>query len=203
MATLKYGSRGDDVRSVQMLLNCEIDGIFGRITEEALKDFQRKNGLTADGIVGPKTWNALGLKAVPTRPIKEIIIHCAATPEGKDFTVDDIRGWHLQRGFADIGYHYVIYRDGSIHEGRDINVVGAHTTNHNTGTIGICYIGGVDAQGKPKDTRTEAQKKSIEALISVLLKKYPTINKISGHYMYANKACPSYDVKEHQHLLKK
>lgn len=147
--------------------------------------------------------NAFKLNKKTTRPIKEIIIHCAATPEGKDFTVDDIRKWHLQRGFADIGYHYVIYRDGSIHEGRDINLIGAHTTNHNTSSIGICYIGGVDAQGRPKDTRTEAQKESIEKLILMLLKEYPTINKISGHYMYANKACPSYNVDEHQHLLKK
>ena len=130
-------------------------------------------------------------------------MHCAATPEGKDFTVDDIRGWHLQRGFADIGYHYVIYRDGSIHKGRDINLIGAHTTGHNTGSIGICYIGGVTADGNPKDTRTPQQKESIEKLISTLLKEYPTINKISGHYMYANKACPSYKVDEHQHLLKK
>ena len=136
------------------------------------------------------------------RPINEIIIHCAATPEGKDFTVEDIRKWHLNRGFNDIGYHYVIYRDGSIHKGRPIEKIGAHCTGHNSKTIGVCYIGGVDKNNKPKDTRTEEQKEAINNLLIKLLKDYPSINKISGHCKYAKKACPSYDVNEHQHLLR-
>ncbi len=89
------------------------------------------------------------------RRITEIIIHCSATPEGKDFTVDDIRRWHLARHFADIGYHYVIYRDGSVHKGRAENIAGAHCLGHNAHCIGFCYIGGVAKDGKtPKDTRT-------------------------------------------------
>jgi len=74
---------------------------------------------------------------------KEIIIHCSATPEGKDYTVEDIRRWHLKRGFKDIGYHYIIYRDGSVHVGRNKDLVGAHCEGHNAISIGICYIGGV------------------------------------------------------------
>ncbi len=93
------------------------------------------------------------------RKIKEIIIHCSATPEGKDFTVQDIDKWHRQRGFKGIGYHYVIYRDGSTHQGRDLECAGAHCMGHNANSIGICYIGGVAKDGKtPKDTRTEEQK---------------------------------------------
>ena len=75
-----------------------------------------------------------------TRKIKEIIVHCSATPEGKDYSIDTIRKWHLQRGFADIGYHYIIYRDGSIHTGRDESVIGAHCKGHNSNSIGVCYI---------------------------------------------------------------
>lgn len=89
------------------------------------------------------------------RKITEIIIHCSATPEGKDYTVEDINQWHKARGFKCIGYHYVIYRDGSIHNGRPIEQVGAHCQKHNANSIGICYIGGCDLTGKkPKDTRT-------------------------------------------------
>ena len=82
------------------------------------------------------------------RNINEIIVHCAATPEGKDFTVADIRRWHKARGWSDIGYHYVVYRDGSVHKGRPVSKVGAHVRGRNRNTIGICYIGGVAKDGK-------------------------------------------------------
>lgn len=128
-----------------------------------------------------------------TRKIKEIIVHCSATPEGKDYSVDTIRKWHLQRGFADIGYHYIIYRDGSIHTGRDESVIGAHCKGHNSNSIGVCYIGGVAADGKtPKDTRTAEQKQSLVKLLKELKAKYPQAS-IHGHRDFANKACPSFD----------
>lgn len=130
------------------------------------------------------------------RNIKEIIIHCSATPEGKDFTVEDIKKWHLQRGFNDIGYHYVIYRDGSIHKGREESIIGAHCTGHNSNSIGVCYIGGVAKDGKtPKDTRTDTQKESLLNLLKELKSKYPTA-KIYPHYKYANKACPSFNAEQ-------
>lgn len=129
------------------------------------------------------------------RRLDEIIIHCSATPEGKDFTVEDIRKWHKQRGFNDIGYHYVIYRDGSIHQGRPIDQVGAHCSGKNATTIGICYIGGCTADGKTaKDTRTDAQKAMMAELVRSL-KLVFGICRISGHYQYAAKACPSFDVQ--------
>lgn len=155
MTTLKIGSKGSEVKILQIRLNLIADGIFGPITQEAVKDFQKKNNLTTDGIVGSTTWAKLGV--TQTRYINEIIVHCSATPEGKDFTVTDIKKWHLARGFSDIGYHYVIYRDGSVHTGRDESKIGAHCTGHNSYSIGVCYIGGCSADGKtPKDTRTEA-----------------------------------------------
>lgn len=191
MTTLKIGSRGNDVKTLQSKLNLIPDGIFGKITEEAVKDFQKKNNLTVDGIVGDSTWNKLNVKN--NRIIKEIIVHCSATPEGKDFTVLDIKKWHLERGFSDIGYHYVIYRDGSINKGRDESKIGAHCTGHNSYSIGVCYVGGVAKDGKTaKDTRTDAQKKSLLSLLRNLKMKYPQAS-IHSHKDYAQKACPSFD----------
>lgn len=129
------------------------------------------------------------------RIINEIIIHCSATPEGKDYTVEQIKQWHKQRGFSDIGYHYVIYRDGSIHSGRPIERIGAHCLKHNAHSIGVCYIGGIAKDGKtPKDTRTDAQKESLIKLIKELKAKYPKAT-VHGHREYANKACPCFDAK--------
>lgn len=130
------------------------------------------------------------------RAIIKIILHCAATPEGKDFTVADIDRWHRQRGFDRVGYHYVVYRDGSVHPGRPEEVIGAHCKGYNAGSIGICYIGGCAADGKtPKDTRTPAQKSALERLVKDLKAKYPGAT-IHGHNEFAAKACPSFDVKK-------
>ena len=127
------------------------------------------------------------------RSIKEIIVHCTATSEGKDFTVQQIDSWHRQRGFSCIGYHYIIYRDGTIHCGRPESRVGAHCAGHNANSIGVCYIGGCAADGKtPKDTRTEAQRAALVKLLQELKKKYPSAT-IHGHRDFAAKACPSFD----------
>lgn len=195
MTILKKGSKGAEVKTLQQKLNLMADGIFGSLTEEAVKEFQANNGLTVDGIVGQKTWDKLGVSYNP-RNIKEIIIHCSATPEGKDFTTAQIKQGHLARGFSDIGYHYVIYRDGSIHTGRDESVSGAHCTGHNTISIGVCYIGGVASDGKtPKDTRTDAQKAALVKLLKQLKAKYPQA-KIYPHYKFAAKACPCFNAEE-------
>ncbi len=129
------------------------------------------------------------------RKINRIIIHCSATPEGKDYTVQQIDQWHRQRGFRCIGYHFVIYRDGSVHEGRPIEQVGAHCKGYIANSIGICYIGGCAADGKtPKDTRTEAQRAALIRLVADLKARYPRAT-VHGHNEFANKACPSFIVK--------
>lgn len=131
------------------------------------------------------------------RNINEIIIHCSATPEGKHFTAKDIDQWHKQRGFSGIGYHFVVLLDGTIEKGRPIEKVGAHVAGRNTGTIGICYIGGLTKDGKtPKDTRTPQQKQSLINLCKSLISNYPPIKRISGHNEYAKKACPSFNVRK-------
>lgn len=129
-----------------------------------------------------------------SRSINRLFVHCAATKEGVDVTTDTIKKWHLARGFNDIGYHYVIYRDGSIHQGRKENVAGAHVSGYNQNSIGICYVGGLDSKGNPKDTRTPAQKDTMLALLRALKKRYPSAT-IYGHRDYANKACPCFDAK--------
>ena len=129
------------------------------------------------------------------RTITEIIIHCSATPEGQPFTAADIDRWHRQRGFRCIGYHYVISLDGSVHAGRPISEEGAHCQGHNAHSIGICYIGGLDSLGQPKDTRTPEQKGALKALVKQLKNDYPNAT-IHGHNEFAHKACPCFDVRD-------
>ena len=200
---LKKGSRGADVKVLQRYLHLYEDGIFGSLTEEAVREFQKANGLPADGIVGDETWNKLKSTTLikSKRRINEIIIHCSATKEGQNFTVSDIRKWHLARGFSEIGYHYIVYLDGSIHTGRNVDISGAHCTNHNSHSIGVCYIGGLDKLGKPKDTRTDRQKTALLRILSLLKGLYPNA-KIYGHCNFANKACPCFDAKKEYSSIK-
>lgn len=131
------------------------------------------------------------------RDINKIILHCSATQEGKDFNVEDIREWHLQRGFTDVGYHYVIKLDGTIQDGRNIRSIGAHCKGQNYGSIGICYIGGLDKEGKGKDTRTKEQKESLFNLIDDLLIAYDlTIEDVYCHYQFAKKLCPCFNIED-------
>lgn len=129
------------------------------------------------------------------RQITEIIIHCSATPIGRDYTVEDIDKWHKAKGWKGIGYHYVIYLDGSVHKGRPEEEIGAHCKGHNSNSIGICYIGGLDEFGEPEDTRTDKQKEALIVLLKALKAKYPDAT-IHGHREFAAKACPCFDAKE-------
>ncbi|MBK3745065.1 N-acetylmuramoyl-L-alanine amidase [Paraburkholderia aspalathi] len=136
------------------------------------------------------------------RRIHTAVVHCTATPEGKDFSVATIRGWHKQLGWSDIGYHFIIQIDGRISPGRPIEKVGAHVAGHNAGSVGISYVGGVDTKGKSKDTRTPAQKSALRTLLADLVKKYG-ITKICGHHdLFAGKDCPCFDaIPEYADLL--
>lgn len=129
------------------------------------------------------------------RTIDKIIIHCSDTPEGRAVTVDEIRRWHKERGFSDIGYHYVIMLDGSVCDGRPLEQAGAHCKGQNAHSISICYVGGCDLNRRPKDTRTDAQKTAMAGLIRELKRRFPMAT-IHGHNEFANKACPSFDVQK-------
>ena len=111
---------------------------------------------------------------------KYIIVHCSATKVTSNITVEQIVSMHKQRGFNTIGYHYYITKDGVIHKGRDESIDGAHCLGYNAKSIGICYEGGLDKNGKAKDTRTDAQKESLISLIKQLKGKYK-IDKVMGH----------------------
>ena len=210
MELYKIGSpKSEMVKQIQKALHLYPDGIFGPLTKEAVMDFQYENKLTVDGIVGPATL----AKLIPVRlkksrrSIDEIIIHCTATPEWRNYTVKDIRKWHTTpvskggRGWSDIGYHYVIYLDGTVADGRDVDIAGAHCTGHNSHSIGVCYVGGMDVNNEnPKDTRTDSQKHALLNLLLDLKRLYPNAS-IHSHSDFANKACPSFDAtKEYKRL---
>lgn len=130
-------------------------------------------------------------------PVKYLTIHCAATPEGRDNTAAQVNQWDIEK-FGQISYHWVIELDGDAVRGLPDNVKGAHVGKANTGNIGICYVGGtttLSAGGKPKDTRTKAQKVALRTLIRTYQSKYPGIV-IRGHRDWpgVSKACPSFDV---------
>lgn len=205
------------VHMAQSELGLVVDGIAGPATIHALRSLRdsRRKGIDSarrvepdkSGIYTPlpgyRSHNINVIKTpihVPDivdtkRFIDEITVHCAATSEGKHFTVKDIRAWHMQRGFSDIGYHFVSYARGGIYTGRPIGQIGAHVLGRNASTIGICYIGGLDASGElAKDTRTLAQVNDLMWLIQELLQAFPSIRRISGHNEYAAKACPSFNV---------
>lgn len=208
MMTYKKGSKGEVVKQVQKVLHLYPDGIFGKLTEQAVKNFQKNNNLTVDGIVGPATLTKLGVKYFSLkkskRVIKEIIVHCSATPEGRDYTVEQIKRDHIKQGWSDIGYHYVVYRSGLIALGRDVDIIGAHCSRggHNQYSIGVCYIGGLENKEgvpynklKPKDTRTPEQKGSLKNLLIELKQLYPNAIIYGHHDFDKGKACPSFDAK--------
>ncbi len=130
----------------------------------------------------------------PLGPIKFLTIHSAATPEGRDVKADTISQWDIAR-FGQTSYHYVIELDGSVHATLPDTIKGAHVGGANTGNVGVCYVGGVDKAGNPKDTRTPAQRAALRELVQRYQREHPGII-VRGHREWPNvkKACPSFDV---------
>lgn len=129
------------------------------------------------------------------RQIDKIIIHCSATRPAMDIGVAEIRQWHIAKQWADVGYHYVIRRSGNIEPGRPERLIGAHVQGHNSDSIGICMVGGVDDKNRPEANFTRSQWSALEHLVKQLLVTYPGAE-ISGHRDWTDaKACPSFDAK--------
>lgn len=149
------------------------------------------------------------------RKINKIIVHCSATPPSMDIGVAEIRKWHVQDNkWSDIGYHYVIRRDGTVEKGRPIETPGAHTQGHNANSIGVCLVGGIRGdkeytnldwppstlsktkkKGDPENNFTLAQNMSLVAVLTNLRKELPGTT-IHGHNEFAKKACPSFTVRD-------
>lgn len=129
-----------------------------------------------------------------SKAIKFLTIHCAATPEGKPFTAQRIADMDIAR-FGQESYHWIIELDGTVSHRLQDNQKGAHVAGNNTGNIGVCYVGGVDANGKPKDTRTPAQKAAMAKIVKDYQTKFPSIV-VRGHRDWPKvaKACPCFDV---------
>lgn len=210
MATTIYkqGDRGTVVKQIQKAAGAYPDGVWGAVTTECVKAWQKKHGLSPDGLAGPKTLALMGITVAvnavtPSKPytilhngivlkkskrrIDYIAVHCTATPEGQAKTVDQIRAEHKKQGWSDIGYHYVIDLQGRVHLGRDVDLSGAHVSGYNANSIGVVYVGGLENNPrkaykdlKAKDTRTDAQKASLMSLLMDLRKLYPYA-KIQGH----------------------
>lgn len=135
------------------------------------------------------------------RPITEIIIHCSATKPSMDIGAEWIRKIHVQQNkWKDIGYHYIVRRNGVVEVGRHISQVGAHCNGHNEGTIGICLVGGISETGRPENNFTKDQFEAVQQLIFDKVYEFPEIVKLSGHNDYANKACPCFNVHERLRL---
>lgn len=238
MATVyRQGDRGAVVKQIQKVVGCYPDGVWGPLTTEGVKAWQAANGLVADGVAGMKTLAKMGIEAAvhavtpspkpyaiqyrgitlkkSRRRIDWIAIHCTASREGQEMTVEQIRADHRRQGWADIGYHYVIDLNGVVHLGRDVDLVGAHVKGYNANSIGIVYVGGLENKPntnysnlKAKDTRTEKQRNALLTLLMDLRKLYPYA-KIQGHRDFSPdingdgiinkedwiKDCPSFDAK--------
>ncbi len=185
--------------------------------DEAAKALQRRVGVEPDGDIGLKTIAAINREldrsAAPARPrlhiaaadiapkqsvraIRTIAVHCSATKEGQPFNAKDIDGWHRRQGWNEIGYNAVVLLDGTIEKGRDEAKTPSHAQGHNADSIAICYIGGTDAAGKPKDTRTPEQKAALRKWLELKKSQYPAA-RIQGHHDYpgVTKACPSFAAK--------
>lgn len=135
-------------------------------------------------------------KRMTADKVKFLVVHCAATRPSMDTDINEIRRWHLQRGFFDVGYHYVIRRNGTVEKGRPDDQPGAHVQGYNGKSLGICLVGGVTEHdvNVAEDNFTDAQRQSLESLLLRLSKEFPGA-RVCGHRDLAKgKACPSFDV---------
>lgn len=195
------------------------NGVEGEnMTAEQIQEKLQALGLykgRIDGDLGPKSRTAIGkaLAMIPvnekpvvpvdsfslkqtSRAINYMVVHCSATrPKQSNIGRDEIDQMHKARGWSEIGYHYVIKRDGTLEIGRDIDKIGAHVGGYNTGSLGICLVGGInDDSLKPENNYTEKQWATLKRLLKTLSEYYPKA-KVRGHRDYPKvaKACPCFD----------
>lgn len=127
-----------------------------------------------------------------------IFVHCSATKPSMDIGVREIRQWHKEQGWLDVGYHFIIRRDGTVEEGRPVEAVGSHVKDWNSVSVGVCLVGGIDSSGKFEANFTKEQMDSLEIKLEELQDMYPDAA-LKAHHDVAPKACPSFNLS---HWLK-
>lgn len=198
----------DATRSIQTGLNTlgydpgPLDGVYGSKTRTAAERWIAANGTTSHAPVAAKpSSGAMMYQGAARYPIREIVVHCSATRSdwmaeaSLGRKVEEIRAWHKANGWADIGYHWIIDRDGKVMAGRPETKIGAHVSGHNSGTLGICLIGGHGSAETDAfaDHFTTKQDVALRQLIDQIGAR-TGIRKVSGHNEYAAKACPGFNV---------
>ena len=139
---------------------------------------------------------------IPRTETNYIVIHCSATRADQEITADHIRRWHVDdNGWSDIGYHWVIERDGKLQHGQHAQARGAHVRGRNHESIGICLIGGIDQHGNPEDNFTPEQWLVLEMLIEVLQVRYPAARVVGHYYFNPYKTCPNFVVEHWQESI--
>lgn len=141
------------------------------------------------------------MKKLKKENVKYIVVHCSATMPGQHCDAETIDEWHRQRGFEMIGYHYVVLPSGGLEHGRPLFYQGAHVRGYNHCSIGVCYVGGLDDNGKTADTRTEQQKITLRWIISSLKVQFPQARVVGHCNLNAGKACPCFDATVYNRLL--
>lgn len=199
----------DAIKALQGLLTAAgfdpgpVDGLWGNRTASAVAAWGRENGQSAPAPLAAKTASVL-YQGTARYPVEEIVVHCAATvPDwmaGRPLLeqVAEIRRWHVQgNGWRDIGYHWIIGRDGLILPGRPETQIGAHVVERNQGSIGICLIGGHEAAASDSFERhfTPAQAVTLRQQIAAISGR-TRIRRVSGHNEYAAKGCPGFFVPD-------
>jgi len=127
------------------------------------------------------------------RRISLIVVHCSAVRPWQRSSAADIDGWHKDKGWKGIGYHYVVRRDGTVEPGRPLEAIGSHVVGHNAHSIGVCYEGGLDALGQKADTRTPEQRQTLRTLLEELHKQFPRALIVGHHDLNPQKDCPCFD----------
>lgn len=130
----------------------------------------------------------------PRAHTEAIFVHCSATKPSMDIGLREIRQWHKEKGWLDVGYHFIIRRDGTIEEGRPVDVVGSHVQGWNEKSVGVCLVGGIDDKGKFAANFATQQMSALKTVLFDLKGKYPQAT-VMAHHDVAPKACPSFDLQ--------
>ena len=135
------------------------------------------------------------------KEVKYLVLHCTATRLSQRVSVEDIDRWHKALGWEGIGYHWFIDREGHTFAGRPEKQAGAHVKGYNDYAIGICYEGGLAENGRPADTRTQAQKDALFDLLICLHQRYPHAVIMGHNELNPKKACPCFDAEEYRSVF--